>query len=35
MSVSEEEWDRMHGVNLKGVFLTCKYAIPVMQKRKK
>lgn len=27
---SEEEWDRMHSVNLKGVFLGCKYAIPVM-----
>lgn len=27
---SEEEWDRLHSVNLKGVFLGCKYAIPVM-----
>jgi meso-butanediol dehydrogenase / (S,S)-butanediol dehydrogenase / diacetyl reductase len=33
--VSEEEWDRMHNVNLKGVFLSCKYVIPVMQKQKK
>ncbi len=33
--VSEEEWDRMHGVNLKGVFLCCKYVIPVMQQHKK
>jgi meso-butanediol dehydrogenase/(S,S)-butanediol dehydrogenase/diacetyl reductase len=33
--VSEEEWDRMHSVNLKGVFLSCKYVIPVMQKQKK
>ena len=33
--VSEEEWDRMHNVNLKGVFLCCKYVIPVMQQRKK
>lgn len=32
---TEEEWDRMHNVNLKGVFLSCKYVIPVMQKRKK
>jgi meso-butanediol dehydrogenase/(S,S)-butanediol dehydrogenase/diacetyl reductase len=29
---SEEVWDRIHSVNLRGVFLTCKYAIPVMQK---
>ena len=33
--VTEEEWDRMHSVNLKGVFLSCKYVIPVMQKQKK
>jgi meso-butanediol dehydrogenase/(S,S)-butanediol dehydrogenase/diacetyl reductase len=33
--VSEEEWDRMHSVNLKGVFLCCKYIIPIMQKQKK
>ncbi|MFN7996844.1 MAG: glucose 1-dehydrogenase [Bryobacteraceae bacterium] len=31
---TEEEWDRLHGVNLKGVFLTCKHAIPVMRARK-
>jgi len=35
IAVTEEEWDRLHGVNLKGVFLTCKYAIPVMQRQKK
>lgn len=29
----EEEWDRILGVNLKGAFLTCKYAIPEMRKR--
>jgi NAD(P)-dependent dehydrogenase (short-subunit alcohol dehydrogenase family) len=29
---SEADWDRTHSVNLKGVFLGCKYAIPVMQK---
>jgi len=29
---TEEVWDRIHSVNLKGVFLGCKYAIPVMQK---
>jgi len=27
---SEESWDRIHNVNLKGVFLCCKYAIPLM-----
>jgi len=28
-----EEWDALHGVNLRGTFLCCKYAIPVMQKQ--
>jgi meso-butanediol dehydrogenase/(S,S)-butanediol dehydrogenase/diacetyl reductase len=28
--IEEDDWDRMLGVNLKGVFLGCKYAIPVM-----
>jgi len=27
---SEQDWDRIHSVNLKGVFLGCKYAIPAM-----
>ncbi|MFN7995938.1 MAG: glucose 1-dehydrogenase [Bryobacteraceae bacterium] len=27
----EEDWDRTHSVNLKGVFLGCKYAIPAMR----
>jgi NAD(P)-dependent dehydrogenase (short-subunit alcohol dehydrogenase family) len=26
----EEDWDRLHSINLKGVFLGCKYAIPAM-----
>jgi NAD(P)-dependent dehydrogenase (short-subunit alcohol dehydrogenase family) len=30
VDTSEEVWDRIHNVNLKGVFLGCKYAIPVM-----
>jgi NAD(P)-dependent dehydrogenase (short-subunit alcohol dehydrogenase family) len=30
---SEEDWDRQLGVNLKGTFLACKYAIPEMRKR--
>ena len=31
----EEEWDRLHAVNLKGVFLCCKHVVAVMQKRRK
>lgn len=31
LDTSEEEWDRVHDVNLKGVFLACKEAIPAMQ----
>src|SRR5437588_9421335 len=33
--ITEEEWDRMHGVNLKGVFLTCKHVVPTMRNQKK
>jgi len=32
---SEEEWDTLHSVNLKGVFLGCKHAIPVMLRKGK
>ena len=28
---SEEEWDKLHDVNLKGTFLCCKYIVPLMQ----
>ncbi|HEX7075497.1 MAG TPA: SDR family oxidoreductase [Hyphomicrobiaceae bacterium] len=28
----EEAWDRVHDVNIKSVFLACKYAIPEMEK---
>jgi NAD(P)-dependent dehydrogenase (short-subunit alcohol dehydrogenase family) len=31
--LSEEEWDIQIDTNLKGTFLTCKYAIPEMRKR--
>lgn len=31
--VSEEEWDRVLAVNLKGVFLCCKAVVPHMQER--
>ena len=30
---SEEDWDRVMNVNLKSVFLTCKYALPHMEKQ--
>ena len=33
VDMSEELWDWIIGVNLKGAFLTCKYAIPEMRKR--
>lgn len=33
VEVSEEEWDRVLAVNLKGVFLGCKYAVPQMLER--
>lgn len=29
----EEDWHRIIAVNLTGVYLTCKYAIPIMQKQ--
>jgi NAD(P)-dependent dehydrogenase (short-subunit alcohol dehydrogenase family) len=32
ISTSEETWDQVIGVNLKGVFLCCKYVIPHMHK---
>jgi meso-butanediol dehydrogenase/(S,S)-butanediol dehydrogenase/diacetyl reductase len=30
VDLSEEEWDHVMDVNAKGVFLCCKYAVPVM-----
>jgi len=32
--ISEEDWDRTMNVNLKSMFLTCKYALPYMEKQK-
>ncbi len=32
-TMPEEEWDRVLGINLKGVFLGCKYALPELMKR--
>ena len=31
--ISEEDWDRTLDVNLKSVFLTCKYALPHMERQ--
>ena len=33
--ISEEEWDQVMAVNLKSMFLCCKYVIPEMRKRGK
>jgi NAD(P)-dependent dehydrogenase (short-subunit alcohol dehydrogenase family) len=33
--ITEEQWDRVLKVNLKGVFLCCKAVIPVMMKQNK
>ncbi|MFH0996831.1 MAG: 3-oxoacyl-ACP reductase family protein [Pseudomonadota bacterium] len=35
MDISEEQWDRVLGVNLKGVFLCCQAVIPQMMKQNK
>jgi NAD(P)-dependent dehydrogenase (short-subunit alcohol dehydrogenase family) len=34
VETTEEEWDRLHTVNLKGAFLCCRAVIPVMQKQR-
>ena len=31
--IGEELWDKIMGVNLKGIFLGCKYAAPMMKKQ--
>ena len=33
VEISEETWDRVMDVNLKSMFLTCKYALPYMEKQ--
>jgi len=33
-SLSEENWDRIFDVNLKGMFLTCKHVLPIMREQR-
>ena len=33
VELAEEDWDRVHDVNLKSFYLTCKYVLPVMEER--
>lgn len=33
VELSEEDWDRIIDINLKGMFLTCKHALPYMEKQ--
>ena len=33
VEISEEDWDRVMEVNLKSMFLTCKYVLPYMEKQ--
>jgi len=33
VEISEETWDRVMAVNLKSMFLTCKYVLPIMEKQ--
>ena len=32
LEVTEEEWDGIHSLNLRAMFLVCKYVLPVMEK---
>jgi len=34
VQTSEQSWDRVNAVNLKSVFLTCKFVVPHMQKQR-
>ncbi|RJP18443.1 MAG: SDR family oxidoreductase [Candidatus Abyssobacteria bacterium SURF_5] len=33
VELSEEDWDKVFGTNLKGMFLTCKHVLPYMEKQ--
>jgi NAD(P)-dependent dehydrogenase (short-subunit alcohol dehydrogenase family) len=34
VEISEEKWDRVFAVNLKAIFLSCKYALPHMERQR-
>lgn len=34
LETTEEDWERLHRVNLKGTFLCCKHVVPVMRKQR-
>ena len=34
VEISEEDWDKIMNINLKSMFLTCKYVLPHMEKQK-
>ncbi len=34
VSLDEDVWQRIHDVNLKGMYLTCKHALPVMREQR-
>ena len=33
VETSEEQWDRLLAINVKSMFLTCKYTLPIMEKQ--
>ncbi len=33
VEISEEDWDRPFAVNIKSMFLTCKYVLPIMERQ--
>ncbi len=35
VELSEEQWDRALGVNVKSMFLTCKYVLPIMERQRR
>lgn len=35
VKLSEDDWDRIFRVNLKGMFLACKYVLPVMEQQER
>jgi len=35
VDISEEQWDHLFAINVKGMFLTCKYVLPIMESQSK